>query len=242
MAAFKPLRTRLSVLHVPLGLGLLPRIRRAPCGRRRGKLGEVRRVVRCSAPGSGTSDRRHVREASPRLEPGHHPPAAPSSPTAPRAPQRAEAPGRLPHRGPQNAAPASQARPGQPLIPPATGVAPPMANFPFETTRTAIQLVLNGVVDRYPGLRMILSHAGGFLPYGSLRFAELARVFNPAAPSPMPSWPASASTSTRRCPQAPPCPPSRHSPAPATSCSAPTPPTTTASPPPLPPRWTPPTA
>jgi Amidohydrolase len=59
-----------------------------------------------------------------------------------------------------------------------------MANFPFETTRTAIQLVLNGVVDRYPGLRIILSHAGGFLPYGSLRFAELARVFNPAAPSP----------------------------------------------------------
>jgi predicted TIM-barrel fold metal-dependent hydrolase len=74
--------------------------------------------------------------------------------------------------------------PGQPLIPPATGVAPPMANFPFETTRTAIQLVLNGVVDRYPGLRIILSHGGGFLPYASLRFAELARVFNPAAPSP----------------------------------------------------------
>ena len=59
-----------------------------------------------------------------------------------------------------------------------------MANFPFETTRTAIQLVLNGVVDRYPGVRIILSHAGGFLPYASLRFAELAWVFNPAAPSP----------------------------------------------------------
>lgn len=29
-----------------------------------------------------------------------------------------------------------------------------------------------------------MSHAGGFLPYASLRFAELARVFNPAAPSP----------------------------------------------------------
>ena len=114
--------------------------------------------------------------------------------------------------------------PGQPLIPPAAGVAPAMANFPFETTRTAIQLVLNGVVDRYPGLRIILSHAGGFLLYGSLRFAELARVFNPAAPSPMPSWPASAaSTSTRPSPQAPGCPPSRHSPALATSCSAPTP-------------------
>jgi predicted TIM-barrel fold metal-dependent hydrolase len=73
--------------------------------------------------------------------------------------------------------------PGQPAIPPAAGVAPPMADFPFETTRTAVQLVLNGVLDRHPGVRIILSHAGGFLPYASLRFAELARVFDPAAVS-----------------------------------------------------------
>jgi aminocarboxymuconate-semialdehyde decarboxylase len=72
--------------------------------------------------------------------------------------------------------------PGQPPLPPATGVAPPMTDFPFETTRTAVQLVLNGVRDRHPGARIILSHAGGFLPYASLRFAELARVFNPDAP------------------------------------------------------------
>jgi hypothetical protein len=59
-----------------------------------------------------------------------------------------------------------------------------MADFPFQTTQTAVQLVLNGVMDRYPDVRVILSHAGGFLPYASLRFAELARVFNPDAPSP----------------------------------------------------------
>jgi 6-methylsalicylate decarboxylase len=59
-----------------------------------------------------------------------------------------------------------------------------MADFPFETTRTALQLALNGVLDRYPSIRIILAHAGGFLPYASLRFAELARVFNPAAASP----------------------------------------------------------
>ena len=76
------------------------------------------------------------------------------------------------------------ATPGQPLPPPAAGVAPPMADFPFETTRTGVQLVLNGVMDRYPGVRVILSHAGGFLPYASLRFAELARIFNPDAASP----------------------------------------------------------
>ena len=74
--------------------------------------------------------------------------------------------------------------PGQPPLPPAAGVAPPMTDFPFETTRTAVQLVLNGVLDRYPGVRIILSHAGGFLPYASLRFAELARVFQHDAPSP----------------------------------------------------------
>jgi len=59
-----------------------------------------------------------------------------------------------------------------------------MTDFPFETTRTGVQLVLSGVLDRYPGARVILSHAGGFLPYASLRFAELARVFQPDAPSP----------------------------------------------------------
>jgi 6-methylsalicylate decarboxylase len=73
--------------------------------------------------------------------------------------------------------------PGQPPLPPAAGAPAPMVDFPFETTRTAVQLVLNGVVDRHPGLRMILSHAGGFLPYASLRFAELARVFDPEAAS-----------------------------------------------------------
>jgi 6-methylsalicylate decarboxylase len=74
--------------------------------------------------------------------------------------------------------------PGQPPLPPTAGVAPPMTDFPFETTRTGVQLVLNGVLDRYPRVRIILSHAGGFLPYASLRFAELARVFQPGAPSP----------------------------------------------------------
>jgi len=74
--------------------------------------------------------------------------------------------------------------PGQPPLPPAAGVAPPMTDFPFQTTRTGVQLVLNGILDRYPAVRIILSHAGGFLPYAALRFAELARVFQPGAPSP----------------------------------------------------------
>jgi 6-methylsalicylate decarboxylase len=43
--------------------------------------------------------------------------------------------------------------------------------------------VLNGVTDRYPAVRIILAHAGGFLPYASHRFAELARIFRPEAES-----------------------------------------------------------
>jgi aminocarboxymuconate-semialdehyde decarboxylase len=74
--------------------------------------------------------------------------------------------------------------PGQPPLPTAAGVAGPLVDYPFDTTRTAVQLVLNGIVDRYPGARIILAHAGGFLPYASHRFAELARVFRPDAASP----------------------------------------------------------
>jgi 6-methylsalicylate decarboxylase len=72
--------------------------------------------------------------------------------------------------------------PGLPL-PPAAGIAGPLVD-PFATTRTAVQLVLNGIVDRYPGARIILSHAGGFVPYATHRFAELAHVFRPDAAKP----------------------------------------------------------
>jgi aminocarboxymuconate-semialdehyde decarboxylase len=44
--------------------------------------------------------------------------------------------------------------------------------------------VLNGIVDRYPGARIILAHAGGFVPFASHRFAQLARVFRPDAATP----------------------------------------------------------
>ncbi|HYR18493.1 MAG TPA: amidohydrolase family protein [Myxococcales bacterium] len=74
--------------------------------------------------------------------------------------------------------------PSQPPLPSAAGVAGALVDYPFDTTRAAVQLVLNGVVDRYPGARIILAHAGGFLPYASYRFAELARMFRADAASP----------------------------------------------------------
>jgi predicted TIM-barrel fold metal-dependent hydrolase len=69
-------------------------------------------------------------------------------------------------------------------LPPVAGVAGPLVDYPFDNTRTAVQLVLNGIVDRYPGVRIVLAHAGGFVPYASHRFAELAPVFRLDAAKP----------------------------------------------------------
>jgi 6-methylsalicylate decarboxylase len=61
--------------------------------------------------------------------------------------------------------------PGQPPFPLADGIVPPLLDFLLHTTRSAVQLAFNGVIDRYPDARIILSHAGGFLPYAALRVA-----------------------------------------------------------------------
>jgi aminocarboxymuconate-semialdehyde decarboxylase len=37
--------------------------------------------------------------------------------------------------------------------------------FPFDTTLTAGSLIFSGIFDQFPGLKIILSHSGGFLPY-----------------------------------------------------------------------------
>jgi predicted TIM-barrel fold metal-dependent hydrolase len=47
---------------------------------------------------------------------------------------------------------------------------PPVApasvlEFPFETTRTAASLIISGAMANYAGIRFILAHAGGALPY-----------------------------------------------------------------------------
>jgi 6-methylsalicylate decarboxylase len=67
--------------------------------------------------------------------------------------------------------------PGQPPFPPVEGVVPPLLDFLLYTTRSAVQMVFNGVIDRYPDVRFILSHAGGFLPTVALRVAGGAPHF-----------------------------------------------------------------
>lgn len=51
------------------------------------------------------------------------------------------------------------------------GIAPFAADFLLDTTRAAYLLVRNGIRTRYPNIRFILSHAGGFVPYASHRMA-----------------------------------------------------------------------
>jgi 6-methylsalicylate decarboxylase len=51
------------------------------------------------------------------------------------------------------------------------GVVPFGTDFLLDTSRAAYLLVRNGIRRRYPNIRFILSHAGGFVPYASHRMA-----------------------------------------------------------------------
>jgi 6-methylsalicylate decarboxylase len=47
----------------------------------------------------------------------------------------------------------------------ALGYPYPLIEFPFETTRAITQLILTNTLERCPNLRLIVSHAGGTLPF-----------------------------------------------------------------------------
>jgi predicted TIM-barrel fold metal-dependent hydrolase len=55
--------------------------------------------------------------------------------------------------------------------PPVPGMPPFVADFLLDTTRAAYLLVRNMIRPRYPNIRFVLSHAGGFLPYAAHRLA-----------------------------------------------------------------------
>lgn len=62
--------------------------------------------------------------------------------------------------------------PTQPKMELIPGIPGPTADYPFDTTRAALSLLSNRVTTRYPKVKIILSHAGGFIPYGADRFAQ----------------------------------------------------------------------
>ncbi|KAH8094805.1 amidohydrolase 2 [Cristinia sonorae] len=51
-------------------------------------------------------------------------------------------------------------------------VLPLALGFPFETTTAITRLILSGVFDRHPALRILLAHSGGTLPLLSSRLAS----------------------------------------------------------------------
>lgn len=54
---------------------------------------------------------------------------------------------------------------------PKLGIPNAIIEAPFETTRAVTNLIYTGVTDRYPGIRYILSHGGGTIPYIGWRLA-----------------------------------------------------------------------
>jgi predicted TIM-barrel fold metal-dependent hydrolase len=55
----------------------------------------------------------------------------------------------------------------------------PMVEFLFDTTRAVVNLVLNGVLARYPAIRWVVPHAGAALPVMADRVARLAPLSSP---------------------------------------------------------------
>ena len=69
-------------------------------------------------------------------------------------------PRRAQGRGPRASEPAS-VEPGRSTLP-WPGF---MIEYPFDTTRAAVNLLFSGALERFPNIRFILSHAGGTLPF-----------------------------------------------------------------------------
>ena len=53
-----------------------------------------------------------------------------------------------------------------------------LIDYPFETTRVAVNLIFKGVTTRYPNIRFILSHSGGTLPF----LAHRVSIFDKMTP------------------------------------------------------------
>ena len=61
-----------------------------------------------------------------------------------------------------------------PGLAPMDGIPPFVADFLLDTTRAAVNLCRSGTVERCPDVAMILSHAGGFVPYAAMRLSQAA--------------------------------------------------------------------
>jgi predicted TIM-barrel fold metal-dependent hydrolase len=63
----------------------------------------------------------------------------------------------------------------------------PMIEFLFDSARAVTDLVLTGILARYPDLRFIVTHAGGVLPLLGERLDQFHRTYSTAATDDLPS-------------------------------------------------------
>ncbi|MFF4012608.1 amidohydrolase family protein [Streptomyces sp. NPDC001717] len=71
-----------------------------------------------------------------------------------------------------------------PGSPPGGAAVPGIPNFVcdflLDTTRAAVNMISHRTLDRFPNIKVILPHAGGFLPYIAPRIQALGRFCDPA--------------------------------------------------------------
>lgn len=80
--------------------------------------------------------------------------------------------------------------PTQPAQPPRTrqyGMLQ-VVQYTYDTTASVGSLIFSGVLDRFPGLTLVLSHGGGYFPYQAGRFDRVYRnLETPTTPAQTPS-------------------------------------------------------
>jgi 6-methylsalicylate decarboxylase len=59
---------------------------------------------------------------------------------------------------------------------PTFGLPDQLYEYPFDTTRTVANLLFSGTLDRYSGLRIVLCHGGGTVPYLAKRLTYGSRI------------------------------------------------------------------
>lgn len=69
--------------------------------------------------------------------------------------------------------------PGPLAGPPVPGLHPVLCDLLLDTTRAALNMVQHGIPRRFPKLKIILSHGGGFVPYAAYRMSNISNVIDP---------------------------------------------------------------